>query len=66
MFGPTIGTMENAANVLNAAMTFHWTDADVRAGRRLIPYQNIFYLDKGFDAIEWSAKQMLSSSEEKQ
>jgi hypothetical protein len=63
VFGPTVGTLENAANALNAAMTFHWTEADVRAARRLVPYQNVFYLDKGFDAVESASRAVLVSGE---
>jgi len=39
--------------VSNAGLTpGDWTDADTRAIRRLIPYQNLFFIRQGLDRIE--------------
>jgi len=50
--GPTLGLIETAARVTGAAATQDVNQGDVRAIRRMVPYQNLFYLDKLFDAAE--------------
>ena len=54
LMGPTFGSLlENTMRVMNAGLTpGDWTDADTRAMRRLIPYQNLFFIRRGLDRIE--------------
>ena len=54
IMGPTFGSLlENTVRVMNAGLTpGDWTDADTRAMRRLIPYQNLFFIRQGLDRIE--------------
>jgi len=54
LMGPTFGSLlENTMRVMNAGLTpGDWTDADTRAMRRLIPYQNLFFIRQGLDRIE--------------
>ncbi len=54
ILGPTFGSLlENTMRVMNAGLTpGDWTEADTRAIRRLIPYQNLFFIRQGLDRIE--------------
>ena len=44
VLGPTAGTIQDIATVTGAVATGEARRADVRAARRLLPYQNIFYI----------------------
>lgn len=50
--GPTAGFVGSVGPVLRAAASGEATRSDVKALRRLIPYQNLFYLSHLFDAAE--------------
>lgn len=52
LFGPTAGTIQEFARVGGAAASGEWNQSDSRAMRRLIPYNNIFYLRQMFDQAE--------------
>jgi len=52
LFGPTAGTIQEFARVVGAAGAGEWNQSDSRAMRRLIPYNNIFYLRQLFDEAE--------------
>jgi hypothetical protein len=54
ILGPTLGSLlDTSLRVSNAGLTpGDWTDADTRAIRRLIPYQNLFFIRQGLDRIE--------------
>ncbi len=54
ILGPTLGSLlDTTLRVSNAGLTpGDWTDADTRAIRRLIPYQNLFFIRQGLDRIE--------------
>lgn len=55
VLGPTFGKVEDIATTTGAISTGEATEADVRAMRRLIPYQNVFYLRGLFDKLEEEA-----------
>jgi len=50
--GKTAGTIQDIFAVTGAATSMNWTAADVKAFRRLIPYQNVFYMRYLFDGLE--------------
>lgn len=53
LLGPTLGTgLDSVVNLGNAAATGDWTERDTSNLRRLIPFQNLFYLRSLFDAAE--------------
>ena len=52
LLGPTAGRVEDAARLSGAMATGEWRESDTRAMRRLLPYQNLFYLRRLFDAGE--------------
>ena len=54
ILGPTLGSLlDTSLRVTNAGLTpGDWTDADTRAIRRLIPYQNLSFIRQGLDRIE--------------
>jgi hypothetical protein len=65
LLGPTAGTVEDSARVFGAvaqqASGFGdgMNAGDVKAIRRMMPYQNLFWLRSAFDAMENSAGQAL-------
>ena len=50
--GPTAGTVQDIGQIGRAFFNNDWTKSDVRAGRRLIPYQNLIWLRQPFDEAE--------------
>lgn len=52
LLGPTLGTIEDAAKITGAIATGDISESDVRAFRRMTPYQNVFYLRGLFDELE--------------
>jgi len=53
ILGPTYGSFLNTgAKAFSALATGEFTDSDIRAVRRLLPYQNLFYIRGGLDKIE--------------
>lgn len=52
--GPTFGSLLTTTIAASNAITSEgeMTDSDIRALRRLVPLQNLFYLRKGFDEVE--------------
>lgn len=59
--GPTYGSLLNTIlRVGNAGLGDEvWQDSDTRALRRLLPYQNLFYLRSGIDLMEEQAHETL-------
>jgi hypothetical protein len=52
LMGPTAGTIQDFTRVVGAAASGEWNQSDSRVMRRLIPYNNIFYLRQMFDEAE--------------
>lgn len=52
LFGPTYGAMGDVAQVAGSAFAGDWRESDTRTLRKLMPYQNLFYLRKIFDEAE--------------
>ena len=54
LLGPTFGSLLSTTVAANNAITSGdpITDSDVRTLRRLLPYQNLFFLRRGFDEIQ--------------
>lgn len=59
LIGPTAGTIEDMARITGAATTGDVNATDVRALRRLMPYQNLFYLRQIFDTAEENIQSQL-------
>lgn len=59
--GPTAGTVQDVAVSTNAILNNDMKESDVRALRRLMPYQNVFYLRGIFDKMEKSAARELGA-----
>jgi hypothetical protein len=60
LFGPTVGRVEDIAKATGAAVSNEFSESDVRALRRLIPYQNLFYLRGLFDQLQDGATDALT------
>lgn len=54
LLGPTFGSLLSTTVAANNAITSGdpITESDVRTLRRLLPYQNLFFLRRGFDTIQ--------------
>ena len=53
LLGPTLGAgLDTSLRVAGAAGRGDWQEGDTRALRRLVPWQNLFYLRRLFDAAE--------------
>lgn len=50
--GPTVGRVEDGIGVARATSSGEWHQSDVRAMRRLLPFQNLFYTRWLFDQGE--------------
>lgn len=54
LLGPTFDFGGDLVQTLRAATTGEWTESDIRAARKLMPFQNLFYIRKLLDAAEVS------------
>ena len=59
MARPSVGLIQDANQVLGSAISGDWRESDTRAIRRILPYQNLFYLRGLFDAVEDGVNQGL-------
>ncbi|MBN9438258.1 hypothetical protein [Bosea sp. (in: a-proteobacteria)] len=50
--GPTAGKLERMVQISGAASSGEWTASDTTAVRRLVPFQNLFYLRQMLDQVE--------------
>ncbi|WP_131857444.1 hypothetical protein [Bosea sp. BK604] len=50
--GPTAGKIERIAQISGSAATGEWTASDTTAVRRLVPFQNLFYVRGLLDQVE--------------
>ena len=66
LFGPTMGKAESLVQVSRALATGEASQADLRAARRLIPLQNLFYTRWLFDQVEKSGADILDLPEKRQ
>ena len=64
VFGPSFGTAETISNVILGLDSP--TQGTLGQARKLIPYQNVFYLRRGFTAVEEGLGEALGLSERRQ
>ena len=57
--GPSWSTGENIVTIANGISTAQYDDAQITAIRRMIPYQNLFYLAPAFNYAEEKAKKSI-------
>jgi len=63
MLGPSFGAAQDVMTTLGAAATGDVSQADIRAVRRLLPYQNLFWLSRALRAGEQGAMSNLGIPE---
>jgi hypothetical protein len=63
LLGPTLGTIEDTAKITGAIATGDITESDVRAFRRMTPYQNVFYIRGLFDNLEAEINKNIGTNE---
>ena len=59
VLGPSVGLLEDAATVAGSISAGDFNMHDVRRIRRLLPYQNLFYMRSLFDQAEEGAREAL-------
>lgn len=52
LLGPTFGAAKDAVDVIASASTGNWTPGSAAALRRMVPYQNLFYVRGLFDRLQ--------------
>lgn len=52
LIGPTAGAVKDFAQVTGSLFEGDWKESDTRAVRRILPYQNVFYLRNLLDKAE--------------
>lgn len=52
LLGPTWAKIESLPKITGAAASGEWTEGDTRAVRRLIPFQNLFWLRGALNQVE--------------
>lgn len=52
LIGPTSGAISDAAQAIGAFSAGDWKESDTSAMRRLLPYQNLFYMRRLLDEAE--------------
>jgi len=63
LMGPTFGAAKDLITILNALSTGEISESDVRAFRRMTPYQNVFYLRWLFDIFEKEINKNIGTNE---
>lgn len=62
LLGPTLGSgLDTTLGVAAAVGHGEWKESDTRALRRLLPYQNLFYLRQLFDEAEESINEVIGA-----
>ncbi len=61
--GKTAGTIQDIFAITGAVASNNWSAADVKSMRRLIPYQNVFYLKWLFDGLERGYANLVGAEE---
>lgn len=61
LLGPTYGKLESMAQITGAATSGDWTAADTHRLRRLVALQNLFFLRRVFDQVEYGANGMVGA-----
>lgn len=59
ILGPSFGTVSDAIEMTGSAASGQWTAADTNKARQMIPYQNLFYIRRLFNALEDGANETL-------
>jgi len=63
LFGPTFGTTKTVASVIQGINDP--TQGTVNQARKLVPWQNVFYLRRGFDAVAEGVGSMFNLPEDR-
>jgi len=63
LFGPSMGQLTNTASVVSAANPFsekEWVKSTTHTARKLLPFQNLFYIRSIFDEAEKATNKALN------
>jgi hypothetical protein len=62
LLGPTADLIDDSARVTGALTSGDINDADVRAMRKLIPYQNLFYIRRMLNELEEETAEVVTNN----
>jgi hypothetical protein len=61
LIGPSAGTIQDTTSIIGAISTGEISQSDIRAFRRMTPYQNLFYTRWLFDRLEKSLNEKMGT-----
>jgi hypothetical protein len=61
LLGPSLGTVQDLAQIIGAISTGDLSKSDVRAMRKMLPYQNLFYMRQLLNSLEEKAATKLGA-----
>ena len=62
LLGPTVGSAQSLVQITGAMATADWRESDTHAVRRLLPFQNLFYIRALLDELEEGVNDALGVS----
>jgi hypothetical protein len=62
LLGPSFGAAQDVLQVVGAASTGDVSESDIRATRKLLPYQNLFYIRRLLDSVEQDVNQQVGTN----
>ena len=62
ILGPSLGAFEDVRQVVSAVSTGDVSESDIRAMRKLLPYQNLFYIRRLLDSVEQDVNQQVGTN----
>jgi hypothetical protein len=57
--GPSLGRVQDVMQIVGSSASSDWRESDTRAVRRVLPFQNLFYLRGLFDQVEEASNDVL-------
>lgn len=62
LLGPSVGTVQDIFQVTGSASQGEMTKSDIRAMRKMLPYQNLFYIRSLLDKLEESTAEAVGAN----
>ena len=63
LLGPSLGTVQDLSQVIGAVSTGDLSKSDIRAMRKMLPYQNLFYMRQLLNQLEEKAAEKVGAGQ---
>jgi len=63
LLGPSLGTVQDLSQVIGAVSTGDLSKSDIRAMRKMLPYQNLFYMRQLLNQLEEKAAEKVGANQ---